>query len=287
MTIPKIIHQLAPIDKNKWHPLWEPCQNSWKTAFLNFEYKLWDDDSIDIFIQEEYPEYCNMYDELPTHIMKLDFVRFAILHKFGGIYADMDMFCYMNFYHEFGKPTCYVVENPYGNDPIENSLLASIPNHKFWIQCMELSLSRHNDIKKNKTDYFNDISKISTDTENGTLIRPFLVFHITGTNLISTVYRKNKYEIGVFPGHLYNNNYISYHPKFRTKHIHTGLWGKENIEIKEKRPELYNKLNDISIEEFDFYIDYSNGNFLRTNILDVDKNSYETELNTNSVIKYT
>lgn len=33
MVIPKIIHQLAPTDITKWHPLWSHCQNSWKNIF--------------------------------------------------------------------------------------------------------------------------------------------------------------------------------------------------------------------------------------------------------------
>ena len=46
--IPKIIHQTAPADKSKWHPIWEICQNSWKENFPSpeYSYKFWNDDDL-------------------------------------------------------------------------------------------------------------------------------------------------------------------------------------------------------------------------------------------------
>jgi len=42
----------------------------------------------------------------------------------GGIYADMDMFCYTNFYNELTK-VAYVVQS-IKDEFIENSLMAGI-----------------------------------------------------------------------------------------------------------------------------------------------------------------
>jgi len=124
--IPKIIHQTGPSNISNWHPLWFPCAQSWKNQFPTFEYKFWNDAQIDELVRTEYPDYWEMYQNFPIHIMKIDFVRLCFMHKFGGIYADLDVFCYQNFYSEL-KESVYLLENPMGNDPIENSLMCSEP----------------------------------------------------------------------------------------------------------------------------------------------------------------
>ena len=53
--IPKIIHQSAYLNKNEWHPIWKLCQPSVLKNFKDFEYKFWDDDSLDNFVKEKYP----------------------------------------------------------------------------------------------------------------------------------------------------------------------------------------------------------------------------------------
>jgi mannosyltransferase OCH1-like enzyme len=272
--IPKIIHQTAPTNKNHWHPLWFKCAQSWVNNYPDFEIRIWNDKEINDLVKEHYPKYWEMYNEFPVHIMKIDFVRFCFLHKFGGIYADMDMFCYKNFYEELNKDI-YVLENPMGNDSIENSMMVSKSGHPFWIECMNLSLDRYQYIKRKHPEYIDYIKAVSTDKDFGQILRPYLVFFITGTNLISTAFRNTKLVVSTLPGIYYNNNDISYHPEYRTKHIHTGLWGKENIQINNG----HNNLKEIPIDKYDFYTDYSRGNYLKVNIFDVDKNDNYGQLN--------
>lgn len=40
--ISKIIHHIAPENKNRWHPLWQRCYDSWKEQFIDFEFILWE-----------------------------------------------------------------------------------------------------------------------------------------------------------------------------------------------------------------------------------------------------
>jgi len=49
--IPKIIHQTAYSNKEEWHPIWKHCQPSVLSCFKDFEYKFWDDDSLDNFVK--------------------------------------------------------------------------------------------------------------------------------------------------------------------------------------------------------------------------------------------
>lgn len=276
--IPKIIHQTAPLDKSKWHPLWNRCQQSWKDNFKDFEYKLWNDEQIDNLVKEKYPEYWNMYNEFPIHIMKIDFVRLCFMHQFGGIYADMDYFCYKNFYDELTH-SVYLVENPFGNDPIENSLMCSSPGHNFWIECMELSKKRFNEIKNSSRSYWLDnLVKISADKHHGLKLRPSLVFYITGTNHLSSAFRMTSEKIKTLDGRYFNNNDISYHPSYRTKHIHTGLWGKESINVYFEDPKVQGYLRNISLNDFNFYYDYSNGKYLKEKYTDFDKNDADENI---------
>ena len=151
--IPKIIHQTGP-EEQKWHPIWKECSESWKSTFPDFQYMYWTDDDIRNLVKEEYSEFLELYDEFPHHIMRVDFARFCILHSRGGIYADLDIYCYKNFY-DLLKRNLYIVES-WGDwgEKVQNSLMISTPNQEFWEKCMFFSgikfLSNH---RNNYRDY--------------------------------------------------------------------------------------------------------------------------------------
>jgi hypothetical protein len=265
----KIIHQTGPSNTDDWHALWKPCSESWKKQFSDWEYRFWNDDEIDNLVRTEYPEYYDMYNEFPVHIMKIDFVRFCMMHAFGGIYADLDYYCYANFEHILdaheSSDTAFLVENPYGNDPIENSLMASNrPEHSFWITAMDLVQTRWNEIKNHYPELIGNMSIISRNPEYGRLLRPYLVFYVSGTNTLSTAYRLRHYkdDISLLDGWHFNNSDISYDPAYFTRHVHTGLWGKENIEVTANNKDVH--LRNIPLDTFDFYFDYSFGHYKKS-----------------------
>ena len=282
--IPKIIHQTGPSNKKVWHPLWIFCQSSWVKHFSGFKYMFWNDEDIDKLVKESYPKFYQLYNEFPIHIMKIDFARFCILHKFGGIYADLDMFCYKNFYGDL-QNGAHLIENPLGNDTFENSLMCSRPNEMFFLQCMEKSLERYYYVKEKHPKFLNDTRNINENSFNN-YQRPYLVFYITGTNLVSSVARESKELLYSLPGCVYNNVDISYDPMFRTKHMHTGVWGKENICVIKDYAQNYKKMRNIDLINFDFYTDYSNGNYLKTNELDMDKNNINNDIEMKTNIMY-
>ena len=45
------------------------------------------------FIEKMYPWFLKTYDGYTQEIMRIDAVRYFILHYFGGIYLDIDMEC--------------------------------------------------------------------------------------------------------------------------------------------------------------------------------------------------
>jgi len=151
--IPKIIHQTGP-EEQQWHPIWKECSESWKSTFPDFQYMYWTDDDLRNLVKEQYSEFLELYDGFPHHIMRIDFARFCILHSYGGIYADLDIYCYKNFY-DLLKRNLYIVES-WGDwgEKVQNSLMISTPNQEFWEKCMFFSgvkfLSNH---QNNYRDY--------------------------------------------------------------------------------------------------------------------------------------
>ena len=102
--------------------------------------------------------------------------------------------------------------------------------------------------------------------------------YFTGTNHLSSAFRMTKQKISTLPGKCYNNNDVSYHPSYKAKHVHTGLWGEESINLYHAKEDYQKTLRNIPIEQFDFYTDYSNGNFLTEDYNGFDKNDSDERL---------
>lgn len=284
---PKILHQTGPTDRTSWHPLWIDCQESLQRHFPDWEYRFWNDEDIDRLVHDHYPQYWDLYQSFPIHIMQIDFVRWCILHRHGGLYVDLDIFCYQNFENFIG-PRVTLIGNPLGNDPVENSLMASIPAHDYWLRCMKECRQRNDYTRRSYPQFYESIVPLHLDNiryhqehPDRSYLRPWLVFYITGTNLVATVARSMTSEIDLFPGHLFCNHELSYHPDFCTKHLHTGTWGRENIELISDLALDYSKKSGIDIKDFDLYHDYTKDRFLKEDVLDTEKNAGH-EINTHS-----
>jgi mannosyltransferase OCH1-like enzyme len=221
--IPKIIHQTGPEEK-KWHPIWKECSESWKSTFPDFQYMYWTDDDIRNLVKEEYSEFLELYDGFPHHIMRVDFARFCILHSRGGIYADLDIYCYKNFY-DLLKRNLYIVES-WGDwgEKVQNSLMISTPNQEFWEKCMFFSgikfLSIHQNNYENYEEYILEscgpklISRILDSSVKflpKELFNPVVKYQFNLTN--------NDYESA-----LDDFNYFKKEKNVFTRHFLTGEW---------------------------------------------------------------
>ncbi len=61
-----------------------------------FEYLFFDDDSIEAFIDEHFPEYRSVFDSFRFPIQRFDFFRYLAIYQLGGFYFDMDVFLALN-----------------------------------------------------------------------------------------------------------------------------------------------------------------------------------------------
>jgi len=211
--IPKIIHQTAPEDKELWHPCWIICQKSIIKQFSSeeFQYILWNDEQMDRFIEEKYSNYWDRYKSIEDHIIKIDIFRYFIMHFYGGIYMDMDIFCHKNFYKELGD-FIYIVESGHPSEVVQNSIMASNGEEDFWISCIEETLKRYEN-HKNKT--FQDFS--------------YYVHITSGPKLLEDMYKLHKplVNIKLLNSFNYNMGTIFYHENAFTIHMSTGQWGEE------------------------------------------------------------
>lgn len=248
--IPQKIHQIGPSNKDNWHPLWKPCHESWKN---NYEQViLWNDDSdLRKLIKDHLPEFLNLYDSFPCHMMKIDFCKFAILYQLGGYFVDLDVYCYSNF-HSTLSSNLYFLEAGYGDYPIENAIICSSKKNIHMYNIM---------LEIQKRYVFKDVSFPLSLEHNE------YILSTTGPHMLSEYY--NDKDISLLNCLEFNNHGLAYNKKFKTKHLLTGVWGKEDLRTS-KLLNLMHKQRvknitgyDIDFEKFDFYKDYTKGNYLK------------------------
>uniref|UniRef100_A0A1I8HSL2 Glycosyltransferase family 32 protein n=1 Tax=Macrostomum lignano TaxID=282301 RepID=A0A1I8HSL2_9PLAT len=63
---------------------------SWKRIHPDWTYVLWRDEDLEPFVATQFPGLLGKYKSLQHHIMRVDMIRYMLLFKFGGVYADLD-----------------------------------------------------------------------------------------------------------------------------------------------------------------------------------------------------
>ncbi|WP_052951544.1 glycosyltransferase family 32 protein [Devosia soli] len=146
MAIPKIVHftwktkTLTRFAQRIWRE-WEKTNPDW-------ELRLWDDAEIRALVAEHYPQHLETFDSYPSGIFRADAFRFFVLHKFGGVYADLDVLPYRNINELVERTECFVGAEPEkhvrDNEYLRgmpmslcNAFMGSVPGHVFWERCFE------------------------------------------------------------------------------------------------------------------------------------------------------
>jgi hypothetical protein len=57
----------------------------------NFEYLFFDDDAVERFLREEFPQYLEAFHSFPFRIQRYDFFRYLAVYRYGGFYFDVDV----------------------------------------------------------------------------------------------------------------------------------------------------------------------------------------------------
>ena len=289
MHIPKIIHHIAPADSDSWHPFWHKCRASWQQQFPDYEFVLWNDqDDIDTLVKDHYPQYWNLYRAFPVHIMRIDFARLCMLHRHGGIYADMDYYCYQNFESDLQDHDLYFVENlteEFTSATVENSLMAAAPDSSFFLNTM-------NYVQACFIQFRNGF-KIDSTTNWRSPRFDYYINNTTGSGMLSVA--RESFDPHYSIGHLntaeFNNRPSSYSHFHKAKHVHTSLWGEDQVRSDRTREILIangnactmetvpdyarQRLTDtdhvVDFDSYDFYTDYTHDKYLNQDNSNLDQ----------------
>jgi len=145
----KIIHQTWKdynVPRNIYRESW---QESWKNMNPNWEYKFWTDEDNERLVRDDYPMFWKVFQKVKKGVVKSDLCRLLYLHKYGGIYADMDFICLKDLEPLLKSPFGdHIVLGKHNNkrQPLPNAWMYSKKNEQFWLLIANDSFS---DIEKN------------------------------------------------------------------------------------------------------------------------------------------
>lgn len=138
MIIPKIIHQIWSGVDEPLPEVFEMLGNTWKEHYPEWQYEFWDNDRMNAFVQEYYPQYWGAYNRYPYNVQRWDAIRYLILDKIGGMYVDFDYESLEPIDELLRGKSCCFAQEPQSHCDIfdreimfNNALMASVPEHPF------------------------------------------------------------------------------------------------------------------------------------------------------------
>jgi len=98
------VHQIYGIyaDNKPMNAMFQKSTEMWKqvASDMDAHYHLWSASDLEALLKQRYPQYWDMYKNVRYPVMRVDIGRILILHAFGGIYADCDIFPNRSFYEQ-------------------------------------------------------------------------------------------------------------------------------------------------------------------------------------------
>lgn len=139
----KIIHQTWKdynIPQKIYRPPW---QDSWKNMNSDWEYKFWTDEDNEKLVRDDYPMFWEIFRGVKKGVVKSDLCRLLYLHKYGGVYADMDFICLKDMTPLLGPLGDCIVLGKHNNSrqPLPNAWMYSPKGDTFWLAMAEDSFN--------------------------------------------------------------------------------------------------------------------------------------------------
>jgi len=133
--LPKIVHQQWKSGKDTIPTPFSLWRESWRLLFPppEYEHVLWTDDDCLALVKEHYGWFSPTYESYDRNIKRVDACRYFVLHRHGGLYADLDYEPLVNFWRYLPTSRVGIVESPHQySEKHQNSLMSSPPGHDFW-----------------------------------------------------------------------------------------------------------------------------------------------------------
>lgn len=152
--IPKVVHHTYKNETLPWRlglfrMTWPYLMGKrWNTS-EGWTEQFWSDDGNRNLIKDHYPWFLETYDSYEEVISRVDAARIFYLHKYGGVYSDLDIellrdpaplfsgdtdlvFFYQRLPHFRDRRMVDPVQ-PYELSEVTNAIMASVPGHPFWL----------------------------------------------------------------------------------------------------------------------------------------------------------
>ena len=134
---------------------WQPSYDNWLRLHPEWTVILWTDEQLHALVSQHYPASLATYESLPYPIMRVDFARLFLLHRYGGVYIDLDIApkCsfspLVDFHNARGDPIAISESSTAqgARPPLTNALMMSRPNEPFWIDIYADAIQNPHKIK--------------------------------------------------------------------------------------------------------------------------------------------
>ncbi|PAA61550.1 hypothetical protein BOX15_Mlig025138g1 [Macrostomum lignano] len=115
---------------------------------------LWRDADAERLIKDHYPDFAAKFASYRGDLQKSDAIRYAVLHRFGGVYLDMDVKCLQPLFPRLKSYAAFVDRerweqsiNLFGMPLLMmNSAMGSAPGHPFFKYVLEKLKNMHGHI---------------------------------------------------------------------------------------------------------------------------------------------
>lgn len=151
--IPRIIHQTWK--DRTIPPAWEAYHRSWRRHHPAWELRLWTDHDLRELIRRDYAWFLPIYDGYPHPIQRVDAARYFMLHRYGGLYVDLDFECLRPLDDLLAAHEVVLGVEPAAHGALHkartrglerivcNALCASTPAHPFWEHVFRRLVAAH------------------------------------------------------------------------------------------------------------------------------------------------
>jgi hypothetical protein len=121
------------------------------------EYLFFDDEKVNVFVRNEYPQYQTVFDSFRFRIQRYDFFRYLAVYHYGGFYLDLDVLLAAGLSRLLSHKCVFPFEgltlssflrNHYGMDwEIGNYAFGATPGHPFLAAVIDNCVKAHSDPK--------------------------------------------------------------------------------------------------------------------------------------------
>ncbi|MEC4749588.1 glycosyltransferase [Methylomicrobium sp. Wu6] len=196
-----------------------------------FEYLFFNDESMENFINEHFPEYRSVFDSFRFPIQRFDFFRYLAVYRLGGFYFDMDIFLASNLSELLNCECVFPFEEltingflrqEYGMDwEVGNYAFGATAGHPFIHAIIKNCIRAQEDMKWTQA-IMRPIPKLFREE--------YLVFYTSGPGLVSRTlaeYPDAATQVKVlFPENVCDSKYWNHFGKFGV-HVAQGNWRKK------------------------------------------------------------